>query len=74
MNLATLLSRKKQKKATKVVLSGVKCGQEDYFRLGDQEKILNNSPSNFNIKYHMRGYYKISSKYLIFEPHQVLRF
>ena len=29
MNLATLLSRKKKQKATKVVLSGVKCGRED---------------------------------------------
>ena len=29
MNLATLLSRKKQNTATKVVLSGVKCGLED---------------------------------------------
>ena len=29
MNLATLLSRKKQNTSTKVVLSGVKCGRED---------------------------------------------
>ena len=29
MNLAALLSHKKQKKPTKVVVSGVKCGRED---------------------------------------------